>query len=119
MPFDFRFDLSTGVFMSPNLTKQLTHRAQQPGPVLDIFGAVIFRGQLNSLTIDDDALRVLVYQRRWFDKKFFPSIYPHLRTAVPVEFGRQRFITWYHQAFEGTLLAENSRMPEIDPVTVL
>ncbi len=117
--FNFVFDVPSGVFLSADLTEQLEHRARERGPVLDLYGAVVLRTSLERLTLDDPTLKVLVYQRRWLNQKFFPVIYPHLRAAMPVDFGRSRRIVWYDPAFERALIPEGSRLSEIDPEAIL
>lgn len=115
----FTYNVPMGVFLSDGLTDILQRRAQEKGPVLDSYGAVILRTPFDALTADDPALRVLVYQRRWLDQKFYPRVYPQIRAAVPTDFGRSRLIAWYDPSFERVILQEGCRMAEIDPEEIL
>jgi hypothetical protein len=113
----FNFDEALGVYRSHIYTDTLRRKADKPGPVFYPYGAIKMRCGLDTLA-GSDVERLLVYQLRGL-RSAFPGVTPELRVSVAMDYGRMRVAAWYAPEFEGTLLAENTVTPWIDPEEVL
>lgn len=114
MRFDWQFDAPTGVYMSPGLTRYLLDLSQEEGPRVQFAPVQLEEGQkltefawAEPLTIEHEAL---IRQARLL-RDMFPLLTPHLRAAIPADYGRTKAVCWYDAGFDRQLIGENYRVP--------
>lgn len=115
----FVFYAPAGVYLNAELSAALIQRALRDGPTYNRYGGVNFRTFEAIACLTSPVARLLIYQARYLLLSM-PSVTPHLRVCMPINFGRSKVCAWYDPAYEGKFLSDfNPALPTIDPEEVL
>ena len=105
------FDSDTATWRSAELTLQLWERAQGVGPLFPVYAPIALTGPiLRNGQLERDARQLLVYQARWL-RSIFPAASPHLRFAMPSDFGRRTAVLWYCPEYDEHFIGASVQGP--------